>query len=76
MAWAAVANSTVWQYENTATASNTYSDTVGSANVYNAGVRTFTYAGGNTRKTYARCRKVGETIERGELSWDYFDAQG
>ena len=73
MAWAAVANSSVWQYENTATASNTYSDAPG---VYNAGVRTFTYAGGNTRKTYARCRKVGETIERGELSWDYFDAQG
>lgn len=75
MAWVtikdSVNNNTVWQYENTATVSNTYSDANGS---YSGGIRTFTFANGNVQKTYVRCRKAGETIELGELSKDYYDA--
>jgi hypothetical protein len=75
MAWVTIkdgANAdTVWQYENTATASNTYSDANGS---YSGGIRTFTPPGGSAQQNYARCRKVGETTERGELSKDFYDA--
>tara|TARA_B100000676_G_scaffold94150_1_gene93902 strand:+ start:836 stop:1066 length:231 start_codon:yes stop_codon:yes gene_type:complete len=74
MAWVPVLNkanqNTEWQYENTATASNTYSDANGS---YSGGIRTFTFANGNVQQTYVRCRKAGETIERGELSRDFFE---
>lgn len=66
---------TEWEYENTATASDTYSDTVSSATSYSGGIRTFTFANGNVQKTYVKCRKNGETIERGEISKDYYDAQ-
>jgi hypothetical protein len=65
-------NSTIWEFENTATGSDTYSDAKGT---YSGGIRTFTFPNGNVQKTYVRCRKIGETIERGELSKDYYDAQ-
>ena len=65
---------TLWQYEDTATASDTYSDTVGSTSTYSGGIRTFTYADGHTSKNYVKCRKVGETTERGELSKTFYDA--
>jgi len=74
MAWVTVTNSDgVWEYENTANANNTYADAPGT---YSGGIRTFTFPNGHQQNTYVRVRKAGETIERGELSKDYFDAQG
>jgi hypothetical protein len=71
MAWVSVPGSnSIWEYENTATASNTYSDANGTTT---AGVRTFTPTGGNAQYTYVRCRKAGQTIERGELNKNFYD---
>jgi len=77
MAWVDVTNSNnIWQYENTATAANTYSDSGAGANsVFSGGVRTYTKPGGGTVQVYARCRKKGTTVERGELSKTYYDNQ-
>lgn len=62
----------IWEYDNAATAADTYSDANGTtAN----GIRTFTPPGGNTQLTYVKCRKVGETTIRGELSKNYYDAR-
>ena len=75
MAWVAVTGSGgIWEYENTATKSDadTYSDSNGTiAN----GIRTSTSIGGNTENVYIKCRKVGETIVRGELNKNYYDNQ-
>jgi hypothetical protein len=59
MAWVDVPNSnSVWEYENTATASNTYS---GAAGTYSGGIRSYTRPGtGTVEQTYARCRKKGQ----------------
>lgn len=71
MAWVAVPGSGgIWEYENSATASDTYSDANGSTS---NGVRTFVRPSGVTEQTYVRCRKAGETTERGELSKTYYD---
>ena len=75
MAWAAVTNSSIWEYENSATATHTYTNAPGS---YSGGIRTFTHPNGNVQKTYVRCRMktlygVTDEVERGELSWDYFN---
>ena len=78
MAWVTVPGSnSIWQYENTATAANTYSDSADGANsVIANGIRTYTKPGtSDTVQVYIRCRKAGETIERGELSKTYYDAQ-
>ena len=77
MAWVDVPGSnSVWQYENSATAANTYSDSGAGANsVFSGGIRTYTKPGGGTVKVYARTRKKGTTVERGELSKTYYDAQ-
>ena len=77
MAWVTVTGSnSIWQYENTATISNTYKDSADGANVsISNGVRTYTKPGGGTTQVYIRCRKKGETTERGELSKTYYDAQ-
>ena len=78
MAWVDVpGSSSIWQYENTATASNTYPDSGAGANsAFSGGVRTYTKPGtSDTVKTYIRCRKTGETTERGELSKTYYDNQ-
>ncbi len=74
MAWVDVPGSnSVWQYENGATASNTYADAPGT---YSGGVRTYTYPGtSDTVETYARCRTKTDSVERGELSKTYFDGQ-
>ena len=73
MAWAVVPGSNgIWEYDNAATASDTYTDANGTtAN----GIRSFTPPGGNTQETYVKCRKAGETIVRGELSKNYYDAR-
>jgi len=70
-------SSSVWQYDNSATASNTYADSADGANsVIASGVRTYTKPGtSDTVQVYIRCRKKGTTVERGELSKTYYDSQ-
>ena len=78
MAWVDVPGSnSIWQYDNAATAANTYSDSAAGANsVISGGVRTYTKPGtSDTIKVYIRTRKTGETTERGELSKTYYDNQ-
>jgi len=78
MAWVDVPGSSeVWQYENTATVSNTYPDSADGANsVVSGGIRTYTKPGtSDTVQVYMRTRKKGETTERGELSKTYYDNQ-
>jgi hypothetical protein len=75
MAYVAVTGSDgIWEYENSATKSDadTYSESNGTVT---AGIRTFTSIGGNTERYYIKCRKVGETIVRGELNKNYYDAK-
>jgi len=77
MAWVTVPGSNnIWEFENTATISDTYPDSADGANVtISGGIRTFTFADGNVQEIYIKCRKVGETVDRGELSKTYYDAQ-
>ena len=77
MAWVTVPGSNnIWEFENTATISDTYPDSANGANVtISGGIRTFTFADGNVQEIYIRCRKVKETVDRGELSKTYYDAQ-
>ena len=77
MAWVTVPGSNnIWEFENTATISDTYPDSADGANAtITGGIRTFTFADGNVQEIYIRCRKTGETTERGELSKTYYDAQ-
>ena len=64
----------IWQYDNAATISNTYPKSADGANsVISGGIRT--YRTSDTVQVYIRCRKKGETKERGELSKTYYDAQ-
>ena len=72
MAWVTVPNNTQWEYDNAATASDTYSDTPGTIA---GGVRTFTLPGGNPRQTYIKCRKTSLPAGVGELDKTYWDAQ-
>jgi|TARA_R110002074_G_scaffold288339_5_gene460078 hypothetical protein len=73
MAWVDIPGSNaVWQYDNAATAADTYADANGTTAV---GVRTYTPTGGNAQLTYVKCRKKGETAERGELNKNYYDAR-
>ena len=70
-------SSSVWEYDNAATVSNTYSDSAAGANsTIASGIRTYTKPGtSDTVQVYIRCRKAGETTERGELSKTYYDNQ-
>lgn len=72
MAWVTVTNNTEWEYDNAATASDTYSDTPGTIS---GGIRTFTLPGGNARQTYIKCRKTSNPPATGELDKTYWDAQ-
>lgn len=74
MAWVVIQGSNgIWEYDNAATASDTYSDANGTTS---NGIRSFSFpASSVTQETYIKCRKVGETIERGELSKNYYDAK-
>ena len=68
-------SNSIWQYDNAAD-SNTYSDSAGANSTISGGIRTYTKPGtSDTVKTYIRCRKTGETTERGELSKTYYDNQ-
>ena len=70
-------SSSVWQFDNSATASNTYADSAAGANsAISGGIRTYTKPGtSDTVQVYIICRKKGETTERGELSKTYYDNQ-
>jgi hypothetical protein len=74
MAWVIVQGSNdIWEYDNEATADDTYSDANGTTT---AGIRSYTPPNnGNTQETYVKTRKAGETTERGELSKNYYDAR-
>lgn len=72
MAWVTVTNNTQWEYDNGATASDTYSDSPGTIS---GGIRTFTLPGGNARRTYIKCRKTSSPPATGELDKTYWDAQ-
>jgi hypothetical protein len=74
MAWVVVPGSNgIWEYDNTATAVDTYLDANGTtAN----GIRVYTPPDdGNVQETYIKVRKAGELIERGELSKNYYDSR-
>ena len=78
MAYVEVSGSNnILEYDNAATASNTYSDSAAGANsVIASGIRTYTKPGtSDTVQVYIRCRKKGTTVERGELSKTYYDNQ-
>jgi hypothetical protein len=63
----------IWEYDNAATAEDTYTDANGTTT---AGIRSFTFPGSSsTQETYIKVRKAGETIERGELSKNYYDSR-
>ena len=69
-------SNSIWQYDNTATISNTYKDSADGSNVaISSGVRTFTKPGGGTTQVYIRCRKKGNNGRTSELSKTYYDAQ-
>ena len=81
MAWTVVLGSSqdgsagneIWQYENGATAAQTYTDAPGT---YSGGIRSFDPPGATpVQKTYARCRMVVDDIERGELSKTFYDGR-
>jgi hypothetical protein len=78
MAWVTVPGSnSIWEFENTATAANTYPDSAdGTNSTVSGGIRTYTKPDvGGTVEVYMRTRKAGETKERGELSKTYYDGQ-
>jgi|TARA_B110000483_G_scaffold124253_1_gene149526 hypothetical protein len=78
MAWVDVPNSNnIWEYDNAATVSATYSDSAAGANsTVASGIRTYTKPGtSDTVQTYIKTRKKGTTVDRGELSKTYYDAQ-
>ena len=81
MAWTVVLGSSqdgsagneIWEYENGATAAHTYTDAPGT---YSGGIRSFDPPGATpVQKTYVRCRMVADSVERGELSKTFWDAQ-
>ena len=81
MAWTVVLGSSqdgsngneIWEYENGATATHTYTDAPGT---YSGGIRSFDPPGATpVQATYVRCRMVADSVERGELSKTFWDAQ-
>ena len=71
MAWIQIAN-TDWEYDNAATASDTYPDTHGTIA---AGIRSYITETGTTRETYVKCRKISNNsfVATGELDKTYYD---
>ena len=74
MAWVNIAKTNnIWAYENGATAAHTYTDAPGT---YSGGIRSFNPPGATpVQETYVRCRMVADSVERGELSKTFYDAQ-
>lgn len=83
MAFASVQGSnSIWEYDNAPTLGSLASGAKVHPNdqyyreangTVTNGIRSFTPTGGNAQLTYVRCRKVGETIIRGELNKNYYD---
>ena len=66
----------IWQFDDAATISDTYSDSAAGANSTIAGgVRSYKTPDGRIQKVYIKTRKAGETTLRGEISKDYYDKQ-
>jgi len=66
----------IWQFDDAATISDTYSDSAAGANSTIAGgVRSYKTPDGRIQKVYIKTRKTGETTLRGEISKDYYDKQ-
>lgn len=74
MAWVIVPGSNaIWEYDDAAIVSDTYPDASG---ITTAGIRSFSFADSDSiQETYIKVRKTGETIERGELSKNYYDGK-
>jgi hypothetical protein len=71
MAWVTVPKSNnIWEYDTAGVSG--YTDAPG---IVASGIRTFSFAGGNSQLTYVSVRKTGETVIRDELSKDYYDAK-
>ena len=74
MAWINIAKiGNIWAYENGAKAAHTYPDAPGT---YSGGIRSFNPPGpAPVQEIYVRCRMVADSVERGELSKTFYDAQ-
>ncbi len=72
MAWVTVTNNTEWEYDNAATAADTYADAPGTIS---GGIRTYTTLGGATRQVYVKCRKTSLPAGTGDLDKTYYDAR-
>jgi len=74
MAWRAIPNNPEWEYDDAATANDTYSKTPGTIS---GGIRTYTTGSfTNERQTYIKCRKVNGSASTGELDKTYYDNRG
>ena len=74
MAWVNIAKTgNIWAYEYTAAGAQTYTDANGT---YSGGIWTFNQPGPTpAQETYVRCRRGADSVERGELSKTFWDAQ-
>lgn len=72
MAWQPIPNNPEWEYDDAATAADTYSDTPGTIS---GGIRSFALPGGNVRETYIKCRKTSLPAGVGEIDKTYYDAR-
>ena len=70
MAWQPILNNPEWEYDDAATAADTYTDTPGTIS---GGIRTYTTSGGNPRQTYIKCRKTSLPAAVGEIDRTYYD---
>jgi hypothetical protein len=66
-----------WEYDDTATESDTYPGSTRGANItISGGVKTYIKpVSGTAEQVYISTRKLGETKNRGELSKTFYDAQ-
>ena len=66
-----------WEYDNTATESDTYPGSTRGANItISNGVKTYIKpVSGTAEEVYISTRKMGETKNRGEVSKSFYDAQ-
>lgn len=74
MAWVTIPNSGGWEYDNAATAADTYADAPGTIS---GGIRTYATENG-TREVYIKCRKTHtydgvSYIATGDLDKTFYD---
>ena len=70
MAWIPIPTNPDWEYDNAATAADTYPDTHGTIA---GGIRTYITESGSVRETYIKCRKVSPPFAVGELDKTFYD---